>query len=136
MTWYYYSGPKVEPIPVGNGEVKAIPPFTHFEVHGDSGNATKLGILRARGFLRVCGMPASARGSQPASVKVESVPIPSRVDDRFSESIVSEGPVKVAGEASSDSGISGNPDDDVKRRASRASRSRKRRIKPERTQET
>ncbi len=94
MTWYYYSGPKVESISVGNGEVKAIPPHTSFEVSEDSDNAGKLGMLKTRGFLRVCGVPAHARGVKAVKAKVESVPIPSPADNRFAESIVSEGAVR------------------------------------------
>ncbi len=125
MTWYYYSGPIITPIPVGDGEVKAIRPFTSFEVHG---GGSKLDSLKARGYLRVCGMPVEARGKSVVRARVDDTPVPPPVDSQFSEAIVSEGAVR-------GSGIGGNSDDGVKQMSGQASRGRKRHAKPGSNQE-
>ena len=127
MTWYYYSGPIITPIPVGGGEVKAIRPFSKFEVQANEVNGDKLQRLKARGHLRVCGMPAEARSKPPIRVVVEAV-APSPSEDSFSKSIVSEGAVSGAVSSVADPGIGADVDDDVKHKAARASRSRKRRV--------
>lgn len=57
MPWYYYSGQKPVPIPVGDGEVRSVRPHTKVEIIPSSANDQQIRTLSKLGVLRRCGKP-------------------------------------------------------------------------------
>lgn len=126
MAWFYYSGEKPTPIPVGDGEVKSVPPHTKVEIAGNHLNDKKVQVLTRLKQLKRCGAPA-----QPTQIKTKVESGPSGKpdpSDRFAASIVREGratkPAKAAKvEAAATDDVKGGSEAKPKTKPSRRRRS-------------
>lgn len=92
--WYYYSGNKVVPIPIGNGEVEAVRPHSYVCIDGSFPAVARL-IKQKK--LRLVGKPKHLQ-------KVERAPIeenkgPQEPVTKFAKAVVDTGSAKRVGGA-------------------------------------
>ena len=98
MPWYYYSGAKPTPIPVGDGggEVRSVRPHTKVEIFPSSENDKQIRNLSKMGVLRRCGKPKDAQDHVPVQGGV--VPLAKSESGepfRFSEFLTKEGATQI-----------------------------------------
>ena len=88
MGWYYSTSERVISVPVGNGEVVGVRPYTHVFVDSRMENRSEVRRLVSLGKLQRTGDPG--RGAEKV---VPAQPIAQAEVDKgaFSESIVAEG---------------------------------------------
>jgi len=100
MSWYYYSGRKPTPIPVGDGsgEVRSVKPHTKVEIQPSSENDVQIRTLSKMGVLRICGAPKTPQGNATVDGGPADVPPPKSGPGepfKFSEFLTKEGDKRI-----------------------------------------